>query len=135
MRFHTNLPVRNIEETVAFYRVLFDSEPVKIKGDYAKFLPEHVGLNISFTQSPNPGALTSLHLGIEMPDQASLDRAHRRLADAGLISLERETGVCCYANQDKFWVTDPNGYAWELYLLLEDTERKFEPKTACCPAP
>ena len=44
------------------------------------------------------------------------------LEQAGLVSGTRETSVCCYANQDKFRVTDPNGYEWELYHLLEDTE-------------
>ena len=31
MRFHTSLPVTSIAETVAFYRVLFASNPVKAK--------------------------------------------------------------------------------------------------------
>jgi catechol 2,3-dioxygenase-like lactoylglutathione lyase family enzyme len=39
MRFHTSLPVNDIKDTVAFYRVLFDAPPVKAKSDYAKFLP------------------------------------------------------------------------------------------------
>ncbi len=136
MRFHTNLPVHDIERTIAFYRVLFDTEPVKVKSDYAKFLPPGLDLNISFHQSANgPGHLADLHLGVELPDQAAVDQAHRRLADAGLITIERETAICCYANQDKFWVSDPNGYAWELYTLLEDTEQKIEPSSCCAPEP
>ncbi|WP_428265190.1 ArsI/CadI family heavy metal resistance metalloenzyme [Haliangium sp.] len=128
MRFHTSLPVKSISDTVAFYRVLFESEPVKTKPDYAKFLPPGAALNISFHQNPHAvGPFTDLHLGFEMPDRAALDRAHARLAEAGFITVERETSVCCYASQDKFWVTDPNGYQWEVYLLLEDTEAKFAP--------
>jgi catechol 2,3-dioxygenase-like lactoylglutathione lyase family enzyme len=133
MRFHTSLPVKNIEETVAFYRTLFECEPVKVKADYAKFLPAGGGLNISFHQKPDAVAgLTALHLGFELADQATLDRAHDRLEKAGLISVARDTSICCYANQDKFWVTDPNGYEWELYHLLEDTELKITPKNDCC---
>jgi catechol 2,3-dioxygenase-like lactoylglutathione lyase family enzyme len=133
MRFHTSLPVKSVPETVAFYRVLFDAEPVKVKPDYAKFLPSGVALNISFHESRDaPGPLAALHLGVEFPDQAALDRAHARLRAAGLIATERATSICCYANQDKFWVEDPNGYRWELYLLLEDTEQRIAPATSCC---
>lgn len=133
MRFHTNLPVQNIRDTVGFYRILFDAEPVKTKADYAKFLPRDAGLNISFHEDPDAvGALQRLHLGLEMPDRAAVDRAHTRLSEAGLITAERETSICCYANQDKFWVTDPNGYEWEIYLLIEDTDQKMSPTTTCC---
>jgi hypothetical protein len=24
---------------------------------------------------------------------------------------------CCYALQDKIWVTDPNGYRWEIFVV------------------
>jgi len=29
---------------------------------------------------------------------------------------------CCHANQDKFWVTDPDGVEWEVYHLNYDLE-------------
>jgi len=135
MRFHTNLPVKNIHDSVTFYRVLFDAEPVKTTRDYAKFLPTDAGLNISFHESAKVGEFKALHLGLEMPDSAALDRAHARLAAAGLITVERETSVCCYANQDKFWVTDPDGYRWEVYLVLEDTALKIDSTANCCVAP
>ena len=69
MRFHTSLPVKNIHDTVTFYRILFDADSVKTKRDYAKFLPADAGLNISFHESAVAGELTALHLGLEMPDR------------------------------------------------------------------
>ena len=27
---------------------------------------------------------------------------------------------CCYANQDKFWVSDSDGVEWEVYFLRRD---------------
>ena len=112
MRFHTSLPVSNIKDTAAFYRALFDEEPVKVKADYVKFLPKALDLNISFHEaSDGVMALQALHLGIEMPNQTALNRAHERLLKAGLVSTTRETSICCYANQDKFWVTDPMAIA------------------------
>lgn len=136
MRFHTSLPVRDLQATIDFYTTLFGAPPVKTKADYAKFLPPTGGLNISFHHNPDAvGALETLHLGFELPDQAALDRVHARVQEAGLISVARDTSICCYANQDKFWVTDPNGYAWELYHLLEDTEVRIEASTTCCASP
>ena len=29
---------------------------------------------------------------------------------------------CCHANQDKFWVKDPDGVEWEVYHLNYDLE-------------
>jgi catechol 2,3-dioxygenase-like lactoylglutathione lyase family enzyme len=133
MRFHTSLPVTHIEKTIQFYSVLFRTPPVKVKDDYAKFLPEILDLNISFHASESgPSALRNLHLGLEMPDQATLDETHARLSAAGLVDSARETSICCYANQDKFWVTDPDGYQWEIYVLLENTEQKLGKSTSCC---
>lgn len=132
MRFHVNLPVADVERSVAFYRELFRSEPVKQRDDYAKFLPPDVALNISFRRDPEGvAALETPHLGFEVLSREALERAHRRLAAAGLAET-RETSVCCYALQDKFWVTDPDGYRWELYYLVEDTAEKMSPSTGCC---
>jgi hypothetical protein len=45
-----------------------------------------------------------------------------RVKAAGLPVVE-EMGVnCCHANQDKFWVTDPDGVEWEVYHLNYDLE-------------
>jgi catechol 2,3-dioxygenase-like lactoylglutathione lyase family enzyme len=133
MRFHTSLPVRSLDETIAFYRALFGAEPTKRKPDYAKFLPEAVALNISFHELPGAvGALSGLHLGLEHTSRAELAGAFERLERAGLAPTRRETSTCCYASQDKFWVTDPSGYRWELYYLVEDRPERVDPAASCC---
>jgi catechol 2,3-dioxygenase-like lactoylglutathione lyase family enzyme len=133
MRFHTSLPVRSIADTSAFYRVLFGAEPAKLKEDYAKFLPEAVALNISFHEHPDAvGALAGLHLGLEYSARTELAAAYERLERAGLSPTRRETSTCCYASQDKFWVTDPSGYRWELYYLVEDRPERIDPASSCC---
>ena len=100
-----------------------------------KFLPPSGGLNISFHENAEAvSGFTRLHLGFELPSQAAVDAAHDRLSEAGLVSGERRTSVCCYANQDKFRVTDPDGYEWELYYLVDDTAtRDGQEEVACCP--
>ena len=37
------------------------------------------------------------------------------------LASERDT-TCCYAKQDKFWVTGaPDGESWEFYTVLQDS--------------
>jgi hypothetical protein len=41
------------------------------------------------------------------------------------MPTEREEGVeCCYARQTKFWVTDPDGTLWEIYVFEEDIDHR-----------
>ncbi len=61
------------------------------------------------------------------------------------LAVREEFGVdCCHANQDKFWVQDPDGLEWEVYVLNHDLEevpaesgrRALAVRApACCPSP
>ncbi|NOX69931.1 MAG: hypothetical protein GXP15_12135 [Gammaproteobacteria bacterium] len=134
LKMHMSLAVRDVTVTSEFYAALFQSKPTKSRDDYVKFEPEDLPLNISFStlESARAADTSRHHLGIEFPSQATLDRAFERLSDANLVYGERESSVCCYANQDKFMVRDPDGYQWELYYLLSDTEIKIDPTSTCC---
>ena len=44
------------------------------------------------------------------------------LKSKNLDILEEMDINCCYATQDKFWVTDPDGYQWEVYFFHQDAE-------------
>jgi hypothetical protein len=45
--------------------------------------------------------------------------------------VREEMGVnCCHANQDKFWVEDPDGVQWEVYHLNYDLEDEVAPARA-----
>lgn len=136
MRFHTSLPVENIDKCVAFYRVLFGAEPVKRKADYAKFLPPDLALNISFHALPALAeASGEVHLGLEVAGEGELSRILERLEAAGLSPSSPAPVTCCYARQNKFWVTDPDGHRWEIYALEADTPEKTDPAAPCCPEP
>jgi hypothetical protein len=37
--------------------------------------------------------------------------------------------VCCYARQDKHWVTGPDGQRWENYVVLADAQPELEGRT------
>ena len=45
-----------------------------------------------------------------------------RLTDAGLFTDEEIGTTCCFALQDKVWVTGPAGEKWEVYTVLADSE-------------
>ena len=60
------------------------------------------------------------------------------LAAEGLITQDEMQTNCCYAIQDKTWVTDPDGNEWEVFVVLEDNlpEAIGSDASACCtPAP
>ena len=43
---------------------------------------------------------------------------------------------CCFANQDKFWVEDPDGREWEIYVLNRDLDEPGgRDEEACCAEP
>jgi hypothetical protein len=39
--------------------------------------------------------------------------------------------TCCYATQDKFWVTDPDGNEWEFFSTKGGVE-KMTTESECC---
>jgi catechol 2,3-dioxygenase-like lactoylglutathione lyase family enzyme len=118
--FHISLHVKQLDRTVSFYKKLFGQEPDKVKPGYAKFIVEVPALVISFEEAPKHVASGFGHLGFLVPDSKSLEEAKARLSD--IISFEEKDVACCYAVQDKFWVTDPDGYQWEVYHFIKDRE-------------
>ena len=136
LKVHISLAVQDVAATSAFYETLFQSRPTKTKDDYVNFEPENLAFHISFTglDADLTADTNRHHLGIQFPSQATLDQALARLwdADVNLVYGERESSICCYADQDKFNVRDPDGYQWELYYLLSDSEIKIDPTSNCC---
>lgn len=57
----------------------------------------------------NPGNGGTLnHLGVEVE---SSDTVHEEMGT-----------TCCFATQDKVWVTGPGGERWEIYTVLADSQ-------------
>ncbi len=121
-KIHVALNTNKFDESVAFYRGFFGKEPVKLKPGYAKFDLERPGLNFTLNKSSHaPKDPSSLnHLGIQVSSTAEVVGATKRLAEAGFETLEENDTVCCYALQDKVWVSDPNGYRWEVFVVKQD---------------
>ena len=45
-----------------------------------------------------------------------------RLTNEGLFTDEEIGTTCCFATQDKAWVTGPAGEKWEVYTDLSDSD-------------
>ncbi len=132
---HISLNVSNLDRSVDFYSRLF-GEPAKRKTDYAKFVTEDPAIHLAMQPAPAPpvpaGSLS--HLGIRVETDAEVRRWRDRVQTSGLSYEDEINTTCCYARQDKFWVTDPDGNRWEVYNVLEDVDSLpvAGGKSACC---
>jgi catechol 2,3-dioxygenase-like lactoylglutathione lyase family enzyme len=119
-RIHLALNTDRLEESIAFYRVLFDTEPAKVKPDWAKFDLQEPALNLTLNRvGEAPGGDDISHLGIELQDSAAVAAVDERLRERGLQTRVEEHVTCCYARQDKTWVRDPNGHGWEFFFVKD----------------
>lgn len=131
-KVHIHLKVSDLPRSKTFYRKLW-GHPVKEKPDYAKFLPSFAPLNLAIT--PGSPAATASHFGIQMTSPEEVREQLTRIKAEGL-PVREEMGVdCCYANQDKFWIRDPDGTEWEIYSINHDLEGTSPKAAGCCPAP
>jgi catechol 2,3-dioxygenase-like lactoylglutathione lyase family enzyme len=121
-RVQLALNVDNLDESVAFYAKLFGTEPAKVRPGYANFAVAEPPLKLVLIENPGRGGSLN-HLGVEVPDTATVDAEQARLATAGFASVDERGTTCCYAEQDKFWVQGtPNGEQWEIYTVLADAD-------------
>jgi len=76
---------------------------------------------------------------VESSEQVHTEIA--RLAGEGMFTEEEIGTTCCFATQDKVWVTGPSGERWEVYTVLADSETFFgsipvesaaNAQTGCC---
>ncbi|WYL92898.1 MAG: ArsI/CadI family heavy metal resistance metalloenzyme [Gloeotrichia echinulata IR180] len=124
LKTHVALNVTNIEKSVSFYRAMFGVEPVKYKSDYAKFDIANPGLNLTLNLAASVHSGGGLsHLGVQVESTEEVNASIQRFAEAGLNLFTEENTNCCYALQDKVWVTDPDGNKWEVFVVkVADTE-------------
>ena len=134
---HISLYVGDVAKTQQFYDQLFESAPSKVKPGYLKYELANPNLIISFVQHPEKAGSNFGHLGWKVASSETLQRYLDLAQKAGLEVLEEKETDCCYARQQKFWVSDPDGYRWEVYHFIQDVEQNDAPKLAqagisCC---
>ncbi|MFC4769527.1 ArsI/CadI family heavy metal resistance metalloenzyme [Effusibacillus consociatus] len=139
-RMHVAVNVTNLEANLKFYRAFFGAEPTKVKGNYAKFElnnpPLHFSMNVRAYEKN--GVLN--HMGFQVENTEAVLAVKERLQQAGLMPLDEMGTTCCYAVQDKIWVHDPEGNAWEIFYTKEDSEFESAGDPAvqgvcCAPSP
>jgi len=136
-KMHVSLYVKNLEETIKFYSTFFGQEPSKVENKYTKYILDEPALIISFIENPSKVQAFFGHLGFQVESKEELAKKLALAKKYDLVSLEEEKVSCCYAVQDKFWVHDPNGVAWEVYyfhqdIKFNDPHYKLEAESSCC---
>lgn len=120
-RIQLSLNVDNLAEAVAFYSKLFNTQPAKLKEGYANFAVAEPPLKLVLLENPGSGG-TLNHLGVEVESSDLVHDEIARLAGEGMFTQEQIGTTCCFATQDKVWVTGPGGEKWEVYTVLADSE-------------
>jgi predicted enzyme related to lactoylglutathione lyase len=122
LKLHLSLDVKNIEESIRFYSVLFDIKPTKLRPGYAKFDADFPAVNLAMQEKDHCCLQGLSHMGIRVPTLQQVAATKTRLEAAGYKTEDEMSSTCCGALQDKVWVEDPSGYRWEVYVFRGDIE-------------
>jgi len=120
-RVQLALDVDDLDKAITFYAKLFNAEPAKVKDGYANFAIAEPPLKLVLIENPGRGG-TINHLGVEVESSEKVHAEIARLAGEGLFTEEEIGTTCCFAKQDKVWVTGPAGENWEVYTVLADSD-------------
>lgn len=135
-RVQLALNVDDLDVAIEFYSKLFDTEPAKVRPGYANFAVAEPALKLVLIENPGKGG-TLNHLGVEVASSDTVHQEIARLTDAGLFTEEEIGTTCCFATQDKVWVSGPGGEKWEVYTVLADSDTfgaapQADETAACC---
>ena len=134
LRPHLALTVSDVEDSLPFYRALFGTEPAKVRPGYAKFELVEPALNFTLNQGERGNGLGAFnHAGIQVSSTDEVLMTRLRLQQAGLATFDETDTTCCYARQDKIWVTAPDGESWEVFVTHEDVETGAPADTSASP--
>jgi catechol 2,3-dioxygenase-like lactoylglutathione lyase family enzyme len=134
-RFHVHVSVSDLDQGIRFYSQLFGSDPAVLKPDYAKWMLDDPRLNFAISTHRQPAGVNHLGFQVESDEELRGMQAQLQAADSRMIQEDEQP--CCYAQSNKYWVTDPAGIAWETFHTLSSIPVYGEdtPKAAasgCC---
>lgn len=136
LKAHLAINVKNVEQSIEFYKKMLGIEPSKVRTGYAKFDVQNPPLNLTLNQHSfsERGALS--HLGIQVASTEDVLAMREQWVERGLLTRDEMNTDCCYATQDKTWVNDPDGNEWEVFVVLKDNLPEVASKdtsnAACC---
>jgi hypothetical protein len=114
------LNVDDLGEAITFYSKLFNTSPAKVRPGYANFAVAEPPLKLVLIENRGQGG-TLNHLGVEVESSDAVHAEIARLTGEGMFTEEELGTTCCFATQDKVWVTGPGGERWEVYTVLADS--------------
>jgi predicted enzyme related to lactoylglutathione lyase len=120
-RVQLALNVDDLAAAIAFYSALFNTTPAKVKDGYANFAIAEPPLKLVLIENPGHGGSIN-HLGVEVDSSERVHAEIARLTGEDMFTQEEIGTTCCFAKQDKVWVTGPAGEKWEVYAVLADSE-------------
>lgn len=120
VRFHVSLNVSDLRRSAQFYAALFGQDPVKLYGDYAKFEIADPPLVLSLKPKRACAGGPLNHLGLRLTTTGALEAVYSRLRAVNARIGRQDHVQCCYAEQTKLWITDPDGTLWEVYVFHRD---------------
>mgnify|MGYP003289863442 CR=1 FL=1 len=135
-RFHVHVAVEDLDANPRFYSTVFGVSPTVQKPDNAKWLLDDPRINFAISRR---GAKAGVdHLGFQVDSEEELSALRQRIAAAEIAAVDQREAQCCYARSDKYWITDPQGLAWETYRTLGEAEidgtdpAKIAASGVCC---
>src|ERR1700744_364287 len=134
-RVHLPLRFADLEGSIPFYSKLFGAEPAKRRPGYANFAITQPPLKLVLIEGTEGEPTRMDHLGVEGETTGEVTAATQRLAAEGLATATEEDTACCYAVQDKVWVTGPGAEPWEVYTVKGDADTLDKAAGSACCAP
>jgi catechol 2,3-dioxygenase-like lactoylglutathione lyase family enzyme len=129
-RVQLALNVGDLEASIDFYTKLFNTPPAKIRENYANFAIVEPPLKLVLIAGQGePGTLN--HVGVEVESTDEVTAAAARMQAEGAACELQESTTCCFAVQDKVWVTGPE-IPWEIYTVLADAAVMLPAEGECC---
>jgi catechol 2,3-dioxygenase-like lactoylglutathione lyase family enzyme len=125
-RVQLALRVADLEASIDFYSRLFGTSPAKRRPGYANFAIPEPPLKLVLLEGEAGQETRMDHLGVEVEGTDLVAAATNRLTDAGLATRVEDNTTCCYAVQDKVWVTGPGNEPWEVYTVTGDARADLE---------
>jgi catechol-2,3-dioxygenase len=137
LKAHLALNVKDVSNSIEFYKKMLGIEPAKVRTGYAKFDIQNPPLNLTLNQVTFEGKGALSHLGIQVATTEDVSAMRSNWQERGLIPRDEMQTTCCYALQDKTWVHDPDGNEWEVFVVLADNLSEevqgAADKTCCTP--
>jgi catechol 2,3-dioxygenase-like lactoylglutathione lyase family enzyme len=139
-RFHVRVSIDDLDANIRFYSTIFGTPPTVREDGYAKWMIGEP--RVDFAISRRGAAPGVDHLGLQVDSDADLKQLRTQAERAQICALDQTPAQCCYARSDEYWITDPQGIAWETFDTLDaipgwgdDTQKEpaaAETASTCC---